>query len=355
MTPSLPYESTDKDGTSAYDERSNEEYLQVPDDEYPSTIQREDQDLIAVSKKTKHVAEKTEPSFEPQLLESALQRNRNLQVVACSATVGRRLRREVGRLLAPDTIKDGVPVICPPPASRTMLSQPPSAASSIASPLPEGKVPPTMTVAELKSALTSRGVKVKSKALKADLLDQLERLVSEEQQNQSVLRKQQAGNDGSDKGGSRSVTIPTGIEHVYIPLREPVSLPDKLDALFMALTLDRPKAPIVFLPDGTSVASAVSSLQRAGFMQSLSLDAATTGRANVADLYTSALKARRDQNTKGKGVTPALPVLVACESAARGLHLDGIDAVYVLARPKTADEYLHLAGRTGKRWCILNL
>jgi len=123
----------------------------------------------------------------------------------------------------------------------------------------------------------------------------------------------------------------------------------------MALTLDRPKAPIVFLPDGTSVASAVSSLQRAGFMQSLSLDAATTGRANVADLYTSALKARRDQNTKGKGVTPALPVLVACESAARGLHLDGIDAVYVLARPKTADEYLHLAGRTGKRWCILNL
>jgi superfamily II DNA/RNA helicase len=214
--------------------------------------------------------------------------------------------------------------------------------------LPKGKSTATMTVAELKAALQSRGVKVKSKALKADLVDQLEGMLSEEM-HQSAPANQQAGPDGSAGGSVRSVTIPTGIEHVYFPLREPVSLPDKLDALFMALTLDRPKAPIVFLPDGTSVASAVSSLQRAGFMQSLSLDAATTGRTNVADLYTSALRARRDQNADdSKHATPALPILVACESAARGLHLDGIDAVYVLARPKTADEYLHLAGRTGK-------
>ena len=43
-----------------------------------------------------------------------------------------------------------------------------------------------------------------------------------------------------------------------------------------------------------------------------------------------------------------LPVLVGCESTARGLHLEGVDTVFILSRPRTADEYLHLAGRTGR-------
>lgn len=41
-------------------------------------------------------------------------------------------------------------------------------------------------------------------------------------------------------------------------------------------------------------------------------------------------------------------ILVASESTARGLHFDDVDTVFVLCRPTSADEYLHLAGRTGR-------
>ena len=41
--------------------------------------------------------------------------------------------------------------------------------------------------------------------------------------------------------------------------------------------------------------------------------------------------------------------MVATEASARGLDFPAVDAVFILARPRSADEYLHLAGRTGRR------
>jgi hypothetical protein len=40
--------------------------------------------------------------------------------------------------------------------------------------------------------------------------------------------------------------------------------------------------------------------------------------------------------------------LVTFEGAARGLHLEGIDCVFVVGRPASAASYLHLAGRVGR-------
>ena len=40
--------------------------------------------------------------------------------------------------------------------------------------------------------------------------------------------------------------------------------------------------------------------------------------------------------------------MVAAESSARGLDFPAVGSVFVLARPRSADEYLHLAGRTGR-------
>jgi hypothetical protein len=41
-------------------------------------------------------------------------------------------------------------------------------------------------------------------------------------------------------------------------------------------------------------------------------------------------------------------VIVTGEDSVRGLHLDELDTVIVVGRPKTPDEYIHIAGRAGR-------
>ncbi|CAM9438459.1 unnamed protein product [Ectocarpus fasciculatus] len=42
-------------------------------------------------------------------------------------------------------------------------------------------------------------------------------------------------------------------------------------------------------------------------------------------------------------------VLVTGEGSARGLHFDDVDFVFLMQKPKSPDEYVHLAGRTGRQ------
>ncbi|CAN0067117.1 unnamed protein product, partial [Sphacelaria rigidula] len=49
----------------------------------------------------------------------------------------------------------------------------------------------------------------------------------------------------------------------------------------------------------------------------------------------------------GEGDTGA--ILVTGEDSARGLHFDDVDFVFLMQRPKNPDEYVHLAGRTGRQ------
>jgi hypothetical protein len=51
-------------------------------------------------------------------------------------------------------------------------------------------------------------------------------------------------------------------------------------------------------------------------------------------------------------------LLVTHEDNVRGLHLDGLDAVVIIGRPGSLDEYTHIAGcvgRAGRRGCVLNI
>jgi len=50
----------------------------------------------------------------------------------------------------------------------------------------------------------------------------------------------------------------------------------------------------------------------------------------------------------GDESTALPPFLVTFEGAARGLHLDDVDTVFVVGRPSSAASYLHLAGRVGR-------
>ena len=48
------------------------------------------------------------------------------------------------------------------------------------------------------------------------------------------------------------------------------------------------------------------------------------------------------------GTTAKPCLVVADQAAARGLHLDDLDAVFILGKPSSADSYLHMAGRTAR-------
>jgi len=41
-------------------------------------------------------------------------------------------------------------------------------------------------------------------------------------------------------------------------------------------------------------------------------------------------------------------LLVTGEESVRGIHLDDLDTVVIVGRPKTPDEYIHIAGRAGR-------
>ena len=65
------------------------------------------------------------------------------------------------------------------------------------------------------------------------------------------------------------------------------------------------------------------------------------GTADKFDqLATAYTTNNNNNNNDNSGDSPesseSLPVLVASEDSARGLHLDGVDAVFVLARPRSA-------------------
>jgi superfamily II DNA/RNA helicase len=55
-----------------------------------------------------------------------------------------------------------------------------------------------------------------------------------------------------------------------------------------------------------------------------------------------------DNGENGSTAAGLPPILVTFEDAARGLHLEGIDCVYVVGRPASAASYLHVAGRVGR-------
>jgi len=227
--------------------------------------------LMAVPSKYATVAEQERHSRHPrpalQLLEWASAGNPSLQCIACSATVGRPLRRELSRVLSPQAMKDGL----------------------------------------------------------------------------TIVRAEKKTNSESDSAGNtRAVGIPGLITHQFIPCQTG-DMDSKFEALVLALTLADHVAPLVFIPDGTSVDFAVSLLQRSGFPAAMPLHAAISN-----EFVTPITAAKQHRRVQGDNADSTPRILVACKSSARGLHFDGVDFVYILARPSGPDEYLHLAGRTGR-------
>jgi hypothetical protein len=67
-----------------------------------------------------------------------------------------------------------------------------------------------------------------------------------------------------------------------------------------------------------------------------------TGATGVGESY---FVDRKDDTSSGTGKGY---LLVTGEDTVRGLHLDGLDVVLVVGRAQGPDEYIHIAGRTGR-------
>lgn len=265
------------------------------------------------------------------LLEMMKKNNPNLQVIACSATVGRPLRRELSKALEGGNITE------------------------------EEEQQPFDSKSQQKNELfTSKSPNIEPFTSK-DL---------------AVIRDVST-EDAPDLAHNRAVGIPPQIEHLYRPLFKE-DYDEKLKALCEVMQTVQAAKPIVFIPPQESVNLAVLRLKANGFTKACALHEAfgfgsnSDGDAESGDGFSHISQALEvhdeltqqylntpDPNLNTEEPThqtstipnanPNIPVLVASADSARGLDFRGLDTVFLVGRARSPDEYVHLAGRTGRQ------
>lgn len=120
---------------------------------------------------------------------------------------------------------------------------------------------------------------------------------------------------------------PTDIVEIESPAR------DKADTLIASLFSIRPQRAIVFVNHRESAERTCGLLRRAG------IDAA---------LYHGGLEQRERENALAMLANGSVRVVVATDLAARGLDIDGLDAVIHYHIPSSREAWIHRNGRTGR-------
>lgn len=180
-----------------------------------------------------------------------------------------------------------------------------------------------------------------------------------------------ANSMGSEEGEQfRQISIPPSIGHVIIPSNnEKRSLPSKLMAIKKYWAPKDGTKPfrrgILFVPKAEDVDGAVNMLrfwkvpEAFSLLATFGLEQVSIGHADkvldtvqaepIKHLMTEAQK--HGIGTAGSALSEANErsvLYVAPLSGTRGLHVQDIDVVFVTDPPRTMDEYLHVAGRTGR-------
>ncbi|CAE8736036.1 unnamed protein product [Polarella glacialis] len=163
----------------------------------------------------------------------------------------------------------------------------------------------------------------------------------------------------------RYPALPAGIKHFN--WKVPVA-GTHAAALAAALDKIQPESAMVFIcPNaGETVKGVVEDLQQSGWSGAAALtqmlfpDSRNTGKGKSARRsgesrgWRSANRLQSLRDTTRLGFSGAAdtyreaPILVSSEESVRGLHLDAVEAIFVLGMPKSAAAYLHMAGRTGR-------
>jgi hypothetical protein len=151
------------------------------------------------------------------------------------------------------------------------------------------------------------------------------------------------------EGSVRLVGIPKSINHVVLldSSEERASLAAKLGLIKAAWQQSSMQRGIIFVPLAEDVDRAVAILScwRLGEVRSL---LSTLGLSHTF-LDASRVRPGSSLGLAAGQTEAALRVLyVAPCSGTRGLHVQELDAVFVTQPPRSMDDYLHLAGRTGR-------
>ena len=230
--------------------------------------------------------------------------SKQLQVVACSATVGRPLRRELCRLLA----------------------------AAIGDPLRSEPFP------IIRAATTATGSGTAG-ATGCDSAAAVTRDISS-QDHDSLFHSQESGEWDSDNvilsGEGRKVGLPANLQHfVIVEPKENANLRIKLahvKSIWEELT--HVNTGMLIVPRSSDVSASMSQLEAWG----------VSGAMTLAQYY-------QYQETSAGAASASRRIVVLPVQSSRGLHIPSVGSVFLLKPPHSMDQYLHCAGRAG-RGCV---
>ena len=162
--------------------------------------------------------------------------------------------------------------------------------------------------------------------------------------------KKKAKKRAATERGVGGVSVPQSIRHSWVACDHDGEKPDAVAA---ALSEVRPRCALLFLDDDAPLRTTVSELRERGLdaqmlHEALGFDGnegKDGPRPAGYDALRSSLAAKGDE----PGEALACRLLVSTANSARGLDLAEVDCVLLYSLPTSADQYLHLAGRTGRQ------
>uniref|UniRef100_A0A7S0LLK2 RNA helicase n=1 Tax=Coccolithus braarudii TaxID=221442 RepID=A0A7S0LLK2_9EUKA len=219
-----------------------------------------------------------------------------IQLLCASATVGRPLRRELARL-----------------CGRKL--------QAVTLPLPSEGVRTALPGRSTASAPASVLVDTRPTALEGG-----------EAQARAPSSTGAAASPASAAGG-RAVSLPATLELVVLETEQE----NTLAAIHEALDTYSPAEALLFTSEGRKVDPEVRLLQQSGLR----------GATSLSEKLLSTSATPEGQAPPAENKAPC--VLVASPSIARGLDLPSVELVIITGLPATANQLLHLAGRTARQ------
>lgn len=130
-------------------------------------------------------------------------------------------------------------------------------------------------------------------------------------------------------GKAKKMSIPKNIKHIYFV----VERRDKLEMLRKLANSINPKKAMVFVNKVSDIEELTQKLQYHHY--------------NADCIHGSNIKKDRKKVIDAFKANK-LQLLIATDIAARGLHFEGVDAIFHISIPENPNDYLHRAGRTGR-------
>lgn len=171
-----------------------------------------------------------------------------------------------------------------------------------------------------------------------------------------VAASYQERNDQGSVKTNRAVTIPSGVEHFVIEA-EGQSDGKMLTMAYKAIQQlnHKPRRMLLVLSRGfglnpQNVVSALRHFNCKPNPENLLDRLYAEGTDQLIEAHRHVSRAsgvgEKASDEESQDITEYL--LVTGEDSVRGLHLDGLDLVFVVGKPNGPDEYTHIAGRTGR-------